>query len=108
MGCQVLTSLMLKYVSPDTASNQELRQCLSYFFPVYCYSSPVNQRRMQKVSWIIMAKLAGVDVMYRKSFIALFTKLSEVYREWDGDEDMISPLQTSLMFVDWTDPQKAA
>lgn len=38
------------YISPETASNQELRQCLAYFFPVYCYSSAVYQRRMQKVS----------------------------------------------------------
>lgn len=40
--------------------------------------------------------------------MTLFMKLTEVYREWDGDEDMISPAQTSLMFLDWTDPQKAA
>jgi condensin complex subunit 3 len=46
---QVLISLIVSYLSPDTADNQELRQCLAYFFPVYCYSSPVNQRRMQKV-----------------------------------------------------------
>lgn len=31
-----------------------------------------------------------------------------MYKEWDGDEDMITPGQASLMFVDWTDPQKAA
>ncbi|KAI0266182.1 nuclear condensing complex subunit [Gloeopeniophorella convolvens] len=30
---RVLTSLALIYLSPDTAENQELRQCLSYFFP---------------------------------------------------------------------------
>ena len=47
---KVLESLVLVYVSPQTAQNLELRQCLSYFFPVYCYSSPANQRRMQKVS----------------------------------------------------------
>jgi condensin complex subunit 3 len=46
---QVLTSLALIYLSPDTAENQELRQCLSYFFPAYTYSSPTHQRLMQKV-----------------------------------------------------------
>ncbi|KAI0696847.1 nuclear condensing complex subunit [Cytidiella melzeri] len=86
---RVLISLMLKYVSPDTANNQELRQCLSYFFPVYCYSSGAHQRRMQK------------------AFIPLYDKLSEVHKEWEGDDDMISPAQASLMIVDWTDPQKA-
>jgi condensin complex subunit 3 len=48
-GPQVLTSLALIYLSPDTAENQELRQCLSYFFPAYSYSSPAHQRLMQKV-----------------------------------------------------------
>jgi condensin complex subunit 3 len=47
---QVLVSLALIYLSPDTADNQELRQCLSYFFPVYSYSAPAHQRLMQKVS----------------------------------------------------------
>ena len=46
---QVLQTLILAYMSPDTADNQEVRQCLSYFLPAYCYSSSQNQRRMQKV-----------------------------------------------------------
>ena len=46
---QVLKSLVVAYLSPDTAENQELRQCLAYFFPVYCYSSSVNQNRMRQV-----------------------------------------------------------
>lgn len=45
---QVLVSLALIYLSPDTAENQELRQSLSYFFPAYSYSSPGHQRLMQK------------------------------------------------------------
>lgn len=47
---QVLTSLVLAYVSPVTADNHELRQCLAYFLPVYCYSSSANRHRMQSVS----------------------------------------------------------
>lgn len=47
---QVLQSLVLLYFSPETADNQALRQCLTYFLPVYCYSSPDNQRRMLNVS----------------------------------------------------------
>jgi hypothetical protein len=46
---QVLVSLALIYLSPDTAENQELRQSLSYFFPAYSYSSPGHQRLMQRV-----------------------------------------------------------
>lgn len=47
---QFLRTLVVVYISPETAHNLELRQCLSYFFPVYCYSSTGNQRRMQQVS----------------------------------------------------------
>lgn len=50
MDPQVLASLALIYLSPDTADNQELRQCLSYFFPAYSYSAPAHQRLMQKAS----------------------------------------------------------
>ena len=46
----MLVSLALIYLSPDTADNQELRQCLSYFFPAYSYSTPAHQRLMQKAS----------------------------------------------------------
>ncbi|KAI0941839.1 hypothetical protein AcV7_002413 [Taiwanofungus camphoratus] len=87
---RVLKSLVLVFISPETATNQELRQCLSYFFPVYCYSSAANQRRMQKV------------------FIPLYEHLISTYMEWDGDEEIVTPAQVGLMFVDWTDPQKAA
>jgi len=50
MDLQVLVSLALIYLSPDTTENQELRQSLSYFFPAYSYSSPAHQRLLQKVS----------------------------------------------------------
>jgi condensin complex subunit 3 len=49
---QVLLCLVMAYVSPMTAANQELRQCLAYFLPVYCYSSAQNQDRMRVVSTI--------------------------------------------------------
>ncbi|KZT24842.1 hypothetical protein NEOLEDRAFT_1134516 [Neolentinus lepideus HHB14362 ss-1] len=86
---RVLKSLVFAYVSPDTAGNQELRQCLSYFFPVYCYSSPANQRRMQQI------------------FVPIFEELLQLYKDLDDDREMISPANIVAMFVDWTDPQKA-
>jgi condensin complex subunit 3 len=46
---QVLVSLALIYLSPDTAEKQELRQCLSYFFLEYGYSSLGHQHVLQKV-----------------------------------------------------------
>ena len=46
---QILGRLVLLYFASETADNPELRQCLSYFFPVYCYSNPQNQRRIASV-----------------------------------------------------------
>jgi hypothetical protein len=47
---KLLQALVLLYFSPETADNQPLRQCLTYFLPVYCYSSSGNQRHMLDVS----------------------------------------------------------
>lgn len=55
---EALKSLVLVYMSPETIDNQQLRQCLSYFLPVYCLSSPSNQRRLQRVSMIFLACFA--------------------------------------------------
>ncbi|KAI6131286.1 nuclear condensing complex subunit [Pisolithus croceorrhizus] len=86
---RVLKSLVVAYLSPDTADNQELRQCLSYFFPVFCYSSSVNQRQMMQIT------------------MPLFEQLARATRELEDDQEMVSPAQIIGMFVDWTDPQKA-
>ncbi|EJC98308.1 uncharacterized protein FOMMEDRAFT_114496 [Fomitiporia mediterranea MF3/22] len=86
---KVLQSLILAYLSPDTVDNQDVRQCLSYFFPAYCYSSSPNQRRMQKI------------------FLSTFAELSQMHRDLDEDEEMVSPLQAASLLVDWMDPQKA-
>jgi hypothetical protein len=71
---QVLTSLIVSYLSPDTADNQELRQCLAYFFPVYCYSSPINQRRMHKV-------LAALGYLATYPLITSLDSLIDVYAD---------------------------
>ncbi|KAF8424272.1 nuclear condensing complex subunit [Boletus edulis BED1] len=86
---RVLKSLVVAYLSPDTAENQELRQCLAYFFPVYCYSSSINQKRMRQIS------------------ISIFEQLAEATHDLDDDQEMVSSAQIIGMFADWTDPQKA-
>ncbi|KAF9508646.1 hypothetical protein BS47DRAFT_1320578 [Hydnum rufescens UP504] len=85
---RVLARLVGLFIDPGTAANQPLRQCLSYFFPVYCYSSPLNQRRMQRI------------------FIKSMQTLADLYTELD-DEEMVTPAQVGIMLVDWTDPTKA-
>lgn len=48
---EVLRQLVVAYFAPDTIDNIELRQCLSYFLPVYCYSNSANQRKMREASF---------------------------------------------------------
>ncbi|KAG8972407.1 hypothetical protein FRC05_010118 [Tulasnella sp. 425] len=86
---RLLRSLVILYLTPETEENQALRQCLSYFFPVYCYSSPLNQRRMQHI------------------FLETYWHLKEYRESLDEDQEMVPPSQITLLFVDWTDPQKA-
>jgi condensin complex subunit 3 len=42
-----------------------------------------------------------------KIFIPTFEKLSEMRKELDDDDEMVSMAQVGGMFLDWTDPQKA-
>ncbi|KIS72037.1 condensin subunit YCG1 [Mycosarcoma maydis] len=85
---EALKSLVLIYMSPETVDNQELRQCLSYFLPVYCGSSSRNQRCLQRV------------------FVSILQVLTEVYEEKDEDQEMVTPTQVGLQLLDWTDPDK--
>lgn len=82
--------LVEMYVSPKTATNQELRQALTFALPVYSYSSPQNQLTIVRI------------------FIPVLLKASEVRKELDEDTDMVSSSQLSMMFLDWTDPLKLA
>ncbi|KAL7417587.1 nuclear condensing complex subunit [Mrakia frigida] len=80
----LLTQLVLQFIFPETADIAPLRQCLGYFLPVYCFSSPVNQRRMKDIFLPTLQQLLSQE-----------------------DEDGITPGQFSLLFLDWTDPQRA-
>ncbi|GAA5984097.1 hypothetical protein JCM11641_000312 [Rhodosporidiobolus odoratus] len=86
---EILNRLILLYFASDTVDNHELRQCLSYFFPVYCYSNATNQRRVANVS------------------IKALAVLREVYDELKDKSSMVTPLQIGSQLVEWTDPQKA-
>ncbi|RXW17080.1 hypothetical protein EST38_g8776 [Candolleomyces aberdarensis] len=69
--------------------NQELRQCLSYFFPVYSYASASNQSRIQSI------------------FLTAYDQAKKMHDDLDEDQEMISPYDFGLMIVDWSDPTKA-
>ncbi|KAJ7258714.1 nuclear condensing complex subunit [Mycena haematopus] len=87
---KVLKSLLLAYVSPYTAGNSELRQCLSYFFSVYCYSSGENQSRLRSI------------------FMPAFDEVVRMHSELGEDQTMVTPQQFGLLVVDWTDARKVA
>ncbi|GAV99813.1 condensin subunit cnd3 [Lentinula edodes] len=89
---KVLLSLALIYISPSTMDNAELKQCLSYFFPVYCYSSRENQNRMQSI--------------FSEAF-DLASRMHE-YLEDEQKEDpkLVSLHQFGLLMIDWTDMTK--
>ncbi|KAI9633507.1 nuclear condensing complex subunits, C-term domain-containing protein [Dioszegia hungarica] len=85
----MLRSLVLLYFSPESADNQALRQCLTYFFPVYCYSSSDNQRTLLSV------------------FSESLEVLQQILEEIEGEQDMPPLSQIGLMMIDWLDPLKA-
>ncbi|KAJ7669544.1 nuclear condensing complex subunit [Mycena polygramma] len=87
---KVLKTLLLAYISPYTAGNAELRQCLSYFFSVYCYSSAENQGRLRAI------------------FMPAFDEVTRMHDELGEDQTMVTPQQFGLLVIDWTDSRKAA
>ncbi|KAE9404610.1 hypothetical protein BT96DRAFT_955565 [Gymnopus androsaceus JB14] len=89
---KVLLSLVLTYISPSTMDNAELKQCLSYFFPVYCYSSRENQSRMQSIF------ISAFDLAVR-----LHEELEDEQKE---DPRLVSLHQFGLLMIDWLDMTK--
>ncbi|KAK4049423.1 chromosome condensation complex Condensin, subunit G [Microbotryomycetes sp. JL201] len=85
---EILSRLALLYFASETADNQELRQCLSFFFPVYCYSNSTNQRHMAN------------------AILPTLTVLKAVYDDLGDKAAMVAPLGIGSQLIDWTDPQK--
>lgn len=80
---QLLRGLLYVYFSPEVADNQPLRQCLSYFFPVFAFSSKRNQARLAEIALIAISD------------------------HWDRDSDEQSAVtvsQVATLLSEWTDP----
>jgi hypothetical protein len=71
------------------------------------FGKPTADAKGKAIPHTICIKSSVESSFSLQSFVTLYEKLNEVYNECEGDEDMISPAQACLMFVDWTDPQKA-
>ncbi|KAI7867392.1 nuclear condensing complex subunit [Spinellus fusiger] len=80
--------LILLYFFPSTIDNIAIQQCLSYFFPAYCYSSSSNQALLSSVT------------------VEALEDLCITYDDLNGDEKMVSPVQIADILADWTDTSK--
>ncbi|KAJ6577355.1 nuclear condensing complex subunit [Mycena capillaripes] len=83
---KAVKSLLMVYFSPYNADNQELKQCLAFFAPVYSHSSVKNQQIMREI------------------FIDMFKKLSNLRRDLEDEEDVLSLTSMAAMWLEWTDP----
>lgn len=84
----IVKSLVLVYMSPDTADNQALRQCLSYFLPLFCSSHARHQRIIARV------------------FFDVFEILAEAFDARDPDTPMVPPAQVALQLAEWSSPER--
>ncbi|CCD47269.1 similar to nuclear condensin complex subunit 3 [Botrytis cinerea T4] len=85
----LLKTLVVLYFDPSTAHNQGVRQTLTYFLPVYCYSRTENQDRMRGVA---------LDAMHK-----LFETQDD---DEDAEAEMVGLGTIGAHLVDWTDPRK--
>ncbi|KAI9651111.1 chromosome condensation complex Condensin, subunit G [Ciborinia camelliae] len=85
----LLRTLVVLYFDPSTAHNQGVRQTLTYFLPVYCYSRAENQDRMRGVA---------LDAMHK-----LFETQDD---DEDAEAEMVGLGTIGAHLVDWTDPRK--
>lgn len=95
----LLKQLVLAFFDPDTSTNAQLRQSLSYFLPVYCHSRAENAERLVAVSCGVLGKMATL----RESFL----EEAEVEGEDGQAEGAVVKLGVvGLMLVEWTDPRR--
>ncbi|CAA7267951.1 unnamed protein product [Cyclocybe aegerita] len=85
----VIKNLIKAYLCPVTADNQELRQCLSFFLPMYSQSSLANQKLMSDI------------------FIHVFLDVCQDRKEAIGRDNTppaVDSERVADMFLQWTDP----
>ncbi|KAJ3035300.1 hypothetical protein HDV00_004076 [Rhizophlyctis rosea] len=83
---ELLQKMIFLYFHPYTKGMERLRQCLSYFFPVFSHSSHRNQKLIRQV--------------FMPSFDQLLTEAES------APSSMLSPMQIAQQLIDWTDVRK--
>lgn len=91
---ELLRMLTTAYFNPDLAVNSGLRQALTYFLPVYCYSRKENQQRMGRITVSVLQWYMG-----RKEEL-------EVEAEEDPASELVGMNVVGAHLVDWTDGRK--
>ncbi|KAI9009581.1 nuclear condensing complex subunit [Gaertneriomyces semiglobifer] len=82
----ILQQIIVLYYHPHTKTMNRLRQCLSYFLPVFAHASHRNQQLLQLVA------------------LPCLTILIQEYLA--NKDSMIQPLQIGQQLVEWTDVRK--
>jgi len=100
----MLLCLLIAYISPDTAGNQEARQCLSYFFIRYCMAHPHNKVRLQSVGVTLISNLQ-TDGSRLQIFMTALDTITRLNESLDESQNMITPEKFGEMLLAWSDPQ---
>ncbi|TPX32785.1 hypothetical protein SmJEL517_g04178 [Synchytrium microbalum] len=77
----ILEVLVLLYFHPETAENPRLRQCLSYFFPVFFHASSDHRRLLAEI------------------FISSMRTMLELHQTYK--DDMVGPLPSAQQMIEW-------
>ncbi|KAJ8516410.1 hypothetical protein ONZ45_g6279 [Pleurotus djamor] len=84
----VLGQLAHCYFSSDTSDNQELKQCLAYFFSAYSSVSSENQDNLRQI------------------FMSTIKKFSALRQEIDDPDDLVPVMTIALMMLEWMNPNR--
>ena len=88
----LLKTLTLAFLDPETETNSGMRQALSYFLPVYCHSRAENAVRMARLAVSIIG--------------AVIDRVEEEEVDLDGGKEGIGAVAVGGMLSDWCDPRK--
>ncbi|KAK3712110.1 chromosome condensation complex Condensin, subunit G [Vermiconidia calcicola] len=97
----LLKQLVVAFFDPDTSSNAQLKQSLSYFLPAYCHSRAENARRMVGITPSVVGKLATLREDLKDADVE-----DEYGNAVAGAEGMVKLAVVGQMLLDWTDPRK--
>ncbi|KAI1316429.1 hypothetical protein EDD11_009992 [Mortierella claussenii] len=83
---KVLRQLIVLYFDPETATNNHLRQCLSYFLQVYFHSSHDNQVTLSEI------------------FVPILIQLIQMQQE--AKNEMPTPIIMAQQLLEWCEPRR--